>query len=261
MTPQPCGLDLRHAYELIKDHARQGRLNMPRGTAELKNFAAAPDDFRCMVSRVGDYFAMQGGIIEVEDHEPREPGRMWWAVAECCHIFPEALEVVPEDSHCWRLNVAENHAETFWAILGRFGYGHIHDELKGTKIHRLENVMTLAGIRALFRGLDVWFEEDHDADGQAHANSYRVGARFDPPVPERIQFVASAANFPLPDPTYLRVHAACCRINHLSGAWRHLQVESLFWEEARAHAFDANGPLPSPISLAISVLVHTPIFD
>ena len=46
------------------------------------------------------------------------------------------------------------------------------------------------------------------------------------PVPETIQFVAHA-NFPLPNPTYLHIHAACCRVARLSGAWRHL--EGLFW--------------------------------
>ena len=51
-----------------------------------------------------------------------------------------------------------------WAILERFGYEQIHDELQGVNIHRLENIMTLApGIYSYFQRMALWLEED---DGQ-----------------------------------------------------------------------------------------------
>ena len=36
-------------------------------------------------------------------------------------------------------------------------------------------------------------------------------------VPEEVQFVAHE-HLPLPNPKHLRIHAACCRVAHMSGA-------------------------------------------
>ncbi|KAI1791663.1 hypothetical protein LXA43DRAFT_389198 [Ganoderma leucocontextum] len=232
MTPLQSGDYSLASYERIKEIASQGRLNRPRNTSEAQEFGFARDNYRCMLSHVGDWFAMMpGGIIDPKREPPRGPGRAYALPVECCHIFPEALEVEggPSDR---RVNIAKNHAGAFWAILARFGYEGIHDELRGPNIHRLENVVTLSGgVHALFRGLDVWLEEE---DGQA--NCYSVGVsfpliyeHFEPQIPERIQFVASD-NFPLPNPTYLHIHAACSRIATLSGALKHLN--SFYYEES-----------------------------
>ena len=60
-----------------------------------------------MVSHVGDYFAMQGGIIdEAQEREARQPGRSWWAIDDYCHIIPEALGIVREDVGYRPINVA-----------------------------------------------------------------------------------------------------------------------------------------------------------
>ena len=70
-------------------------------------------------------------------------------------------------SRAYGLTQSQPRAEAFWAILKRFGYKDAHEELKGTKIYSLENVMTLAGsLHALFRSLDIWFEEAHRDDDQ-----------------------------------------------------------------------------------------------
>ena len=60
----------------------------------------------------------------------------------------------------------------------------------------------------------------------------------DPPIAERVQFSAHRGNLPLPNPTYLRIHAACCRIVHLSGAWDYL--EAIFCDGLEA-AMDDEG--------------------
>jgi hypothetical protein len=43
------------------------------------------------------------------------------------------------------------------SILENFGYANVMDDLNGDKIHRLENVLTLAsGQRIFFEELDIW---------------------------------------------------------------------------------------------------------
>jgi len=45
-----------------------------------------------------------------------------------------------------------------WAVMHRFGYEALPDELNGSKVHRLENVMTwVPGFHMDFDLLDVWF--------------------------------------------------------------------------------------------------------
>ena len=45
-----------------------------------------------------------------------------------------------------------------WAVMSRFGHEELPAELNGSKVHRLENVMTLVhGFHADFDQLMVWF--------------------------------------------------------------------------------------------------------
>ena len=43
------------------------------------------------------------------------------------------------------LLVEEHHVASVWTILHQFGYPGLLDELSGTKIHRLDNLMMLTG--------------------------------------------------------------------------------------------------------------------
>ena len=55
-------------------------------------------------------------------------------------------------------------------------------------------------------------------------------------LPHEVQFVAHADALPLPDPTYLHIHAACCRVATLSGA-----DDYLFWAFQDAPSPDKAG--------------------
>jgi hypothetical protein len=52
-----------------------------------------------------------------------------------------------------------DYAASVWAVLDRFGYKELLKELNGTKIHRLENILTLSlEVHELFDTLKLWFE-------------------------------------------------------------------------------------------------------
>ena len=57
-------------------------------------------------------------------------------------------------------------------------------------------------------------------------NTYNIcatePAHLWPCKPNPIEFKSADPNLPLPNPTYLRIHAACCRIAHLSGAGEYM---------------------------------------
>ncbi len=157
----------------------------------------------------------------------------------CCYIFPEVLGT-------------NEHLETpriLWMTLERFGYTGLEEHLRGVNIHRLENVLTLEhNVRVFMDRMLLWFEE---VEGKvrrhglcvlqeasvsdltmltcffrlAQEDFYRI--QVAPRVqqvahfPQEVQFVTHH-NLALPDAKYLRIHAACCRIAHLSGAAEYL---------------------------------------
>ena len=50
------------------------------------------------------------------------------------------------------------YAASMWAVMNRFGHDELPDDLNGSKIHRLENVMTVApDFLTFFDELKVWF--------------------------------------------------------------------------------------------------------
>jgi hypothetical protein len=54
--------------------------------------------------------------------------------------------------------VQRNYAATMWGVMNRFGYEELPEQLNGSKVHRLENVMTMVtGFHLIFDQLKVWF--------------------------------------------------------------------------------------------------------
>lgn len=46
-----------------------------------------------------------------------------------------------------------------WAVMARFGYTQLPNDLNGPNVHRLENVMTtVTGFHLIFDQLKIWFD-------------------------------------------------------------------------------------------------------
>ncbi|KAM5538035.1 hypothetical protein V8D89_008232 [Ganoderma adspersum] len=254
-TPRPSPPVSRASFQNIKEDAYrrgpcQGRVNRPRDNLEAQALALVRDDHRCMVTHMMD---SNSWSHKLSDDWERPTARI--ARTDPCHIFPAVLgntRPAGRDGTTREDYVAER----LWHILERFGYGHLHDTLRGPKVHRLENVLTLdCTLHAAFRGMFMWLEK---AEGQP-ANCYRV-AVSDPKwysflgwfgLPHEVQLVAHADALPLPDPAYLHIHAACCRIATLSGA-----DDYLFWAFAEAPSLDTTGKADRALKYLCYRLVH-----
>ncbi|KAI1791662.1 hypothetical protein LXA43DRAFT_919976 [Ganoderma leucocontextum] len=248
-TPPPSRPCSRASYERIKENAYQGRANRPRNTSEAQPLALVRDDNRCMLTRIWDYHSWRARLSD------RKPTDKVVVVTECCHIFPEMLgntRPVGKDG----ATREDYMAARLWLILERFGYGHIHDELRGDKVHRLENVLTLdCTLHSAFGNMTMWFEE---VEGQADCYHVAVSdpkwyddiGRFG--LPHEIQFVAHA-NLPLPNPGYLHIHAACCRVGNLSGA-----ADYLHWMFDEMGSLDKTGKTDHALRYVCYRLVHSP---
>jgi hypothetical protein len=116
----------------------------------------------------------------------------------------------------------------------RFGQRGFMDELDGPKIHRLANIMTLDHfLRIHFDRLELWLEADDVSQDktcgytddlkllQNQNHTYRISSNDDliiRDLPSTVTFISSDDKFDLPDPRYIKMHAACCRVAHMSGA-------------------------------------------
>lgn len=156
------------------------------------------------------------------------------------------------------------YARNAWTIIRGFGYEEIYDELasENGNIHRLQNIMTLdASFHDLFDTLDVWFEETvcparifyfspilMEGPAQDTPNLYKIcssipGYHKPARVPEYVEFRTERRDLPLPSPRYLEIHAACCRVAHMSGAadyYRDLDDDDPF--ETKVQSLDPVGP-------------------
>ncbi|OJT02926.1 hypothetical protein TRAPUB_6510 [Trametes pubescens] len=119
-------------------------------------------------------------------------------------------------------------AAAVWTILKRLGYEDICAELgsatQGANLHRLENILTLDNrLHHLFDELDIWFEAVKD---QPNCYNIELAPHMGRPpfIPKRVQFVSHHPGLPLPSARYLEVHAACCRVAHMSGAAEYLDL-------------------------------------
>ncbi|KAH6916041.1 hypothetical protein BKA70DRAFT_1254582 [Coprinopsis sp. MPI-PUGE-AT-0042] len=157
------------------------------------------------------------------------------------HIFPPSLNTV--------INTEEGAQKTEWSgsVVSQVHYYasiDIRAELNGPQMHRLGNVLTLAvNFHGLFDNLEVWFEKDKWKDGDHH---YIIQARH----PSRMKYLQRRVTFSnayhgvaeveLPNSRYLELHAAVCRIAHLSGAAEYLDEYDRHHEEQRVLASDGS---------------------
>jgi hypothetical protein len=132
------------------------------------------------------------------------------------------------------------HASSAATMLSRFGNVLYFDELNGRNIHRLENVMTM-GIeyQFWFDNLMIWLEATVRSSSfrvsstplinglapQDAPNVYRPGAvddMFLEGLPNEIEMTSNEDTFPVLDLRYIKLHAACARVAHMSGAGEYI---------------------------------------
>ncbi|KAF5354222.1 hypothetical protein D9756_007009 [Leucocoprinus leucothites] len=139
-----------------------------------------------------------------------------------------------------------------WAIMMRFGYHSLPDELNGPNIHRLENVMTLEpSFRACFNNLHVWFVETDEVNRYKLESRYRILIKE---YPEYVKFTSTNKNLLLPSPTYLRIHAACAKVAHLSGAGEY--IDKLYQDLEDSKVLNPNGSSSETLEHALFQKLH-----
>ncbi|KIM38162.1 hypothetical protein M413DRAFT_420662 [Hebeloma cylindrosporum] len=218
-----------------------------------KKKALVRDGYRCLVTKRYDETSVYK-IPTVFNLASADPNRKM-GVTHCAHIFDESTDAnIEKDEH------ERNYAATMWAVMQRFGYESIPDELNGSRVHRLENVMTLEStVHSRFDNLAIWFVAT-----KGTPNRYKLEAKhpwFLDEYPEYVTFTTpDPVNLPVPSPIYLAIHAACAKVAHLSGAAK--RIDDLYAEMEGCRTLDPDGASAMLLEHAISELyARTPLFE
>lgn len=164
--------------------------------------------------------------------------------------------------------VVHEYAASVWTIMERYGDVLVPDELNGSDIHRLENIITMETAKHdLFDTLQLWLEAtvrqqylricesraELRLNLQQTLNRYKVCCVY-PDLIRRIpQFVTltspNVTNLPVPSPRYLRLHVSCCRVAHLSGAGE--CIDKIFGDMNEGLVLAADGASADALAFAL----------
>ncbi|KAF8900272.1 hypothetical protein CPB84DRAFT_1815431 [Gymnopilus junonius] len=240
--PTPSNHASRPSFDRIQDMVNATLQEAPQSHTQAKKYvclALMRDGYRCVVT--GKYDTRSVKMIrELKEMVDLDPSARREST-QCAHIFSESTNSSIEPG-------SAKYAATMWAVMHRFGYEELPDELNGSKVHRLENVMTLVpGFHMDFDQLDIWFIATKDV------NKYRLEASdpsFLRSYPEFVTFTTSdPEKLPVPSPTYLAIHAACAKVAHLSGAAA--CIDQFYRDMEDGKTLDPNGASASMLEHAI----------
>ncbi|KAF8873783.1 hypothetical protein BD779DRAFT_1679050 [Infundibulicybe gibba] len=175
--------------------------------------ALARDNFRCIVSGFLSFSAIDCNKELLQEFLDRA---LYMSIPNCCYIIKEDMNLdgpKPE------------HARHAWAILKSFGYAQISEDLAGSKIHSLKNVLTMVSyVDGLFNTLKLWLEATDEPNRYKVCTSFPYIFVVKNSVPRFVKFESTSPELELPSPEYLGLHAVCCRVAHMSGAAKYLDT-------------------------------------
>ncbi|KAI6156292.1 hypothetical protein EDD17DRAFT_1704602 [Pisolithus thermaeus] len=228
ITPAPSSHPSRWSVDNLVEKIKTELNGAPQNHKTAKKLALIRDGFQCVVTKVyDDRIASSNKTLEqaVIDGAPK-------GITQCAHIFPESINNKIESG-----SNKENYAATVWAVLDRLGYRNPRQDLDGASIHRLDNVMTMeVSVHDDFDRLKIYFTATEVP------NRYKLEAVRDYFLANRPRYVTfstpDAEKYPLPNPTYLAIHATCAKVAHLPGAAEHIEEVLERMEDTRVLAED-----------------------
>ncbi|KAG8794196.1 hypothetical protein FRC12_000215 [Ceratobasidium sp. 428] len=207
-TPASTEHPSRPSLDDYRDRILDTIHEAPKSHGDAKRRALVRDDYKCMLSGYTESTYYEQNVERLD----KTPG-IKVGPTECSHILPQYVNQGLEDG--FRLCVKLDASATVWTVLSHFGEVP-PAELSGKGMHRLANIMTLkSDYHKSFDSLHLWLEST------SGTNTYKIcrsSPVYHPELPSTVTFRSKHPEFPLPDPRYLALHAACARVVHLSGA-------------------------------------------
>ncbi|KDQ54715.1 hypothetical protein JAAARDRAFT_402182 [Jaapia argillacea MUCL 33604] len=242
-TPTPSTHPSRPSFDDIEETLKYLIEEAPQDHCTAKYKALIRDRYRCVLTGAYDaasYNSMES-IANIVD-----AGGLSAAKTEAAHILPESTN--PGISGENEGRPKHEYAASVWAVMVRYGNVLVVDDLNGSDINRLENVMTLASDKHyMFDSLWIWLEST------GVPSCYKVESTkpgFLTGIPETVSFTTKDSRLPLPSPSYLALHAACAKVAHYSGVGAYADRMSRGLEDI--HVLVQDGSSADALSYALS---------
>ncbi|KAG8894538.1 hypothetical protein FRC00_008795 [Tulasnella sp. 408] len=228
-SSRPSFDDTKEAIMLLMEEAQ-------KSNSVLKRLALERDNYRCVVTGAYDLAIFR----EQHDTNPTLEQPTAIRITQTAHIFPDSLNqnLVGSGDLLGKKAV---YSAPAWAVVERFGLINVLTEsLNGPSIHRVENVLTMSlDVRELFGTLQLWFEAtDVPNTYKLCSTDDIIFTLFNPPIPRQVTLESTNSSIPLPNSDYLKIHGACAKVAHLSGATEYLKAILNEWEERPVLASD-----------------------
>ncbi|KIM73234.1 hypothetical protein PILCRDRAFT_731746 [Piloderma croceum F 1598] len=236
-TPAPTSHPSRPSFDNVTDTFIHMLLEAPQDHQSAKKLAFIRDGYRCVISGRTDarVYETNADVRAAWDAAVLLDPSMRLASTTCAHIFPESINrnIIGENEGGHK----HQYAASVWAVMERFGQVLGVDELNGADIHRMRNVMTMErGLHDLFDSLGIWFEATPTVNRYNVRGKY---AAYTMGIQNPITFPTNGS-LPAPDPRYLKLHAACAQVAHLSGAGEYIDNILRDMETTRVLAKDGS---------------------
>ncbi|KAL1693032.1 hypothetical protein GGG16DRAFT_50173 [Schizophyllum commune] len=234
-TPSHSSHPSRSSFDRRREALETQIVPIPTNHSEAKRRALERDNEQCLFTkRFSDQSALylpttslatKQAILDAASAFPRGVTR------EVMETDPFAVVDLIECTHI--LSASTNQdidaqlykrawAASVWSILESFGHPEIHQELAGDHAHRLENVLSLThAMHDRFDRMVIWLEplgdNRYQANGAVQYELIFLNAVYS--IDGIIEFTTPDATvYPLPSRQYIELHAAACKVAHMSGA-------------------------------------------
>ncbi|KAI4521690.1 hypothetical protein K525DRAFT_284626 [Schizophyllum commune Loenen D] len=164
-----------------------------RNKKEAKQRALERDNYQCVFTK---RFSIDSPLYAM----PTNPS-VKKAIIDAATGFPRGMtrEAVEQDPILangiivYVAHLKQGLPSSPWDLLAAFGYPEIRKELEGPRLHRLENLFSVAfSQRVWLESMRVWIEP--------------------------VSSSSESPQYPLPSPKYFELRAAACKVANLSGA-------------------------------------------
>jgi len=239
-TPTPTEHPSRPSFDYHSTYFSEAVNPAPKDHQTAKRSALRRDKYRCVVTGFVDKASILGmndtakQVYNLNSNNP--PMKI---ITNFCHIFPPSTNWGFDQND--PLERKRKYSGNVWAIVNSFRTIDILAELDGSKIHGLQNGLTMsAELHDSFDNLRLWFEHIENNTYRLHVldNDLAIMALF-PPNPI-ITFTSTNPGLPLPNPEYLKLHAAVCRVAHMCGAADYLDREDRDFDRMAVLARDGS---------------------
>ncbi|KDQ51060.1 hypothetical protein JAAARDRAFT_541724 [Jaapia argillacea MUCL 33604] len=243
----------RPAFDLTAQEKHTLLRDAPRDHRAAKKLCLVRDNYRCVIT--GRYDVTTIASKKKEDRTFVAPGIVGFTTLVYITAESANSDIKEGGSRC-------NYPASAWSVLERFGKIDVKDDqLNGEGVYRLPNVMTMCfDPRAYFDRLELWLQEVGTNRYRVYATDpdYLTSLGIDPSNSE-IQLTTTDPDLALPDPRLLRLHAACAKVAHFSGAGKIVDETLRDIEELEVLAYDGGSAhvlIAALLNSRIQVGVH-----